>query len=141
VRDLLWDRADLCVVIDRPRAHTMVRLASRSLRRAARREELWNGNREQLTNLLSPDPDRNLLLWSWRTHGRCRGEVPEAARAAFGPRRVVVVRRDAEAEALVAALEGGVRSGRRAARQGAAAHDVEQGEERDEPERDLGAPQ
>jgi hypothetical protein len=29
------------------------------------RRELWSGNRERLSSLLSRDPEENIVLWSW----------------------------------------------------------------------------
>ena len=39
-----------------------------------------------------PTPERNVVLWSWRTHHRYHEEVPAEARAAAPHARVVVVR-------------------------------------------------
>ena len=68
VSDITQRRADTIVWIDLPRRVSMWRLLRRSLRRAITREELWGGNRESLRNLISRDPDRNILLWAWRHH-------------------------------------------------------------------------
>jgi adenylate kinase family enzyme len=65
VRDLVWDRADTVVWLDLPRATSVRRVAVRTLRRAVTRQELWNGNREALRNLLRWDPERNILRWAW----------------------------------------------------------------------------
>lgn len=93
-RPALWARAQRIVIIDLPRSLVLFRLLSRTLRRGIRREELWNENRESLRNLLSRDPERNLLIWSYRTHHRYRDELPAAA-AATGA-EVVVLRSRAE---------------------------------------------
>ena len=37
---------------------------------ALAREELWNGNHESLRNLVSRDPDRNIVLWAWTQHSK-----------------------------------------------------------------------
>jgi adenylate kinase family enzyme len=92
VRDLLWLRADLIVFIDLPRRQVIARLLRRSIRRALRREELWNGNRESLRNLFSRDPERNIVLWSWNTHARFRDFVPDEARADAPHAKVRVLR-------------------------------------------------
>ena len=89
VRDDLWSRADQIVVIDLPRRLVTWRVLRRTLRRGLRREVLWNGNREQLRTLLMRDPERNIVLWSWRTHARFHSLVPRD------------VRRDAPHAALV----------------------------------------
>jgi adenylate kinase family enzyme len=61
-------RADTIVWIDLGRLTTMARLLRRSIRRVVTRAELWNGNRESVWNLLSRDPEQNLLLWTWQRH-------------------------------------------------------------------------
>ncbi|HVA71452.1 MAG TPA: (d)CMP kinase [Acidimicrobiales bacterium] len=96
VRDLLWCRADLIVFIDLPRRQVIARLLRRTIRRALWREELWNGNRESLRNLISRDPERNIVLWSWNTHARYRDTVPDEARA-DAPHAEVRVLRGAKA--------------------------------------------
>ncbi|MEO2109071.1 MAG: adenylate kinase [Actinomycetota bacterium] len=78
VRDLVWARADTVVYLDYPRWRVMRQLVPRTLRRLITREELYNGNREQLPNLLSRDPDRNILLWAWTTHRAKREEFTAA---------------------------------------------------------------
>lgn len=74
VRDLVWSRADTIVWLDLPRRVVTPRIVQRSLRRAIRRQELWNGNREQWRNLLAPDPGRNIVLWSVTRHGEHRSK-------------------------------------------------------------------
>jgi adenylate kinase family enzyme len=102
VRDLTWSRADLVVILDRPRWVVMTRLVRRTARRLLHREVLWNGNCESLRNLFSRDAERNILLWSWRTHQRYHDEVPREAREALGESRVRVLHRDAEVAAFLA---------------------------------------
>ena len=70
VRDLVWARADTVVWIDLPRPLVMRRIVSRTLRRAVRRQELWNGNREPLSNWLTLDPERSIIVWSWTQHAK-----------------------------------------------------------------------
>ena len=91
IRDLVWARAQVIVVIDLPRWRVVIQLVRRTLTRGATRAELWNGNRESLRNLLSTDADRNVLLWSWRTHHRYHDEVPTEARAKATHALVVVL--------------------------------------------------
>jgi len=92
VRDLLWPRADLIVFIDLPKRQVMTRIVRRTIRRAMRHEELWNGNRESLRNLLSRDPERNIVLWSWNTHAVYRESVPNEAREGAPNAEVTVLR-------------------------------------------------
>ena len=96
VRDLVWARAQVIVVIDLPRWRVMAQLVRRTLTRGATRAELWNGNHESLRNLVSTDADRNVVLWSWRTHHRYHDEVPTEARVQ-APHAVVVVLSDRQA--------------------------------------------
>jgi adenylate kinase family enzyme len=65
VRDLVWDRADTVVWIDLPRATVMRRVMTRTLRRAVTRQELWNGNREPLSNFYKWDPMENIIRYTW----------------------------------------------------------------------------
>jgi adenylate kinase family enzyme len=72
VLDLIWSRAETVIWLDLPRPLVMSRVIRRSLRRLVTREELWNGNREQLPNLLSSDPNRNVILWAWSNYPHVR---------------------------------------------------------------------
>ncbi len=109
VRDLVWGRADLIVVLDRPRWVVIGQLVARSVRRAAVRRELWNGNRESFRNLLSTDADRNVVLWSWRTLHRYHREVPEEARSEAPHARLAVLRSRREIADFVDRLARGDR--------------------------------
>ena len=68
VQDLVWASADTVVWLDLDRCTVMRALARRTIRRVVRRERLWNDNRERWTNLLSLDPERSILAWSWTMH-------------------------------------------------------------------------
>jgi adenylate kinase family enzyme len=83
VRDLVWKRADTVVFLDLPRWRVMSRLVPRTLGRMITRRELWNGNRERFSNLLSTDPEKNLLVWSWTRH---RLQMERFERAEVDPR-------------------------------------------------------
>jgi adenylate kinase family enzyme len=72
VRDLIWARADTVVWLDLPRWIVMRRIIWRSVQRAARRTELWNGNREHWRNLFSLDKENSVIVWAWQTHARNR---------------------------------------------------------------------
>lgn len=91
VRDLVWARAQVIVVLDLPRWLVTARLLRRTVVRSALRSELWNGNRESFRNLLSTDEARNVVLWSWRTHHKYHESVPAEARAQAPHARVVVL--------------------------------------------------
>lgn len=104
VREVLWPAADTVVWLDLSRARTMWRVTTRSLRRLATREELWNGNREQWGNLLSWDPERSIVRWAWTTHARRRSEFPaELADPRWQPLDVHRLRTPREVTAFLAA--------------------------------------
>lgn len=66
----VWSHATTVVWLHPPRRVAMWRVGWRSVRRSIARTELWNGNRETLNDLLSRDPGRSMLAWTWRTHGQ-----------------------------------------------------------------------
>ncbi|MGH7721558.1 MAG: adenylate kinase [Candidatus Dormibacteria bacterium] len=68
VRELVWERADTVVWLDLPRHIVMRRIIWRTLTRLLLRRRLWNGNRERLANLLSRDPEKSIIAWSWTRH-------------------------------------------------------------------------
>jgi adenylate kinase family enzyme len=82
VRDLIWARADTVVWLDLPKRIVMRRIIWRSVQRAARRTELWNGNRERWRNLFSLDKEQSIITWAWQTHAANR--VKYAAAMADG---------------------------------------------------------
>jgi adenylate kinase family enzyme len=65
ILDMVWERADSVVWPDMPRSLVMRRVVSRTIRRAATREELWNGNVEPWSNFFDPRPERNIISWAW----------------------------------------------------------------------------
>ncbi|MBW4579386.1 MAG: AAA family ATPase [Tildeniella nuda ZEHNDER 1965/U140] len=74
VRDIVWTQADTVVFLDYSFWLIIGRLLRRTLRRSLQREELWNGNREDLrTSFLSQD---SIVLWMLRTYRRNRQEYP-----------------------------------------------------------------
>jgi len=75
--DGLLTDADAYVWLDYPRRTVMARVVRRTLRRGLMRTELWHGNREDLRNLLTVDPDQNVVLWSWTSHARNRTRYSE----------------------------------------------------------------
>lgn len=77
VADILWAAADAVVWLDLPRSLVMRRVVARTLGRLLSRRTLWNGNREQLRNFFSADPDHNLLLWTWTRHGPYRARYEQ----------------------------------------------------------------
>lgn len=81
-RDIVWPRADTLVWLDLSRAVVMWRVVTRSVRRAARRERLWAGNRERLADWLRPD---HPIRFAWSTHGPRRKEYEELLDRAVYP--------------------------------------------------------
>ena len=72
VADLVHGGADTIVWLDLPKSVVMRRVVKRTLRRAVRREELWNGNREPLTNFYRWGPEENIVRWAWTMHDHYR---------------------------------------------------------------------
>lgn len=107
VRDLVWEPADTAVWLDLSRPRTMWRVTTRSVRRALTREELWNGNREQWRMLLSWDPERSVIRWSWVTHTERRRTFPVAlADPRWQPLEVHRLRTPGEVRRFLAAAPG-----------------------------------
>lgn len=65
VQNTLFRHADTVVWLDLSRREYMPGLVRRTVRRAVTGEELWNGNREQVRDLVSVDPNRSIIAWSW----------------------------------------------------------------------------
>ncbi len=80
VQDVVWSLADTVVWVDPRRAVVMWQVATRSLRRAITRAELWNGNREPWRNLLSLDPEQSVVAWAWARHRWYRSRYVAAMR-------------------------------------------------------------
>jgi len=90
VRDLVWARADTIVWLDPPRRIVMRRIVWRTLRRSVTGQDLWNGNKERLRNLVSRDLRLNIVWWAWREHAKYRQRYRAASRdPAFGRLRFV----------------------------------------------------
>ena len=94
--DLVLDAADVVVWLDLPLRVWLPRLIRRTARRIRRREELWNGNRETLVNVIWGR--ESLLVFAVRSHFRRRREYPDA----LARWRVVRLRTPAEVERFLA---------------------------------------
>jgi hypothetical protein len=110
----VWSKADVIAFIDLPRSQVTFRVVKRTIRRLLRREELWNGNRESLRNVLSLDPAKNIVLWSWTTQLKYREQVPSEARAHAEHAQIVVLRTTREVSEFL--LSNGGAGGRGVAR-------------------------
>ena len=64
IRDITWSRADTVVWFDLPYPIVMARTIRRTVRRVFTREELWNGNKEPLSNLWSFNPEKSIIAWT-----------------------------------------------------------------------------
>jgi adenylate kinase family enzyme len=80
VQDIVWEAADTVVWFDLPYLTVMARMIRRTLRRTLTGEELWNGNREALSNLWSLDPQKSIIVWAATRHGVYHRRYTEAAR-------------------------------------------------------------
>jgi adenylate kinase family enzyme len=94
--DLVLEAADVVVWLDLPVRVWLPRLLRRTARRVRGREELWNGNRETLANVIWGRD--SLLVYAVRSHFRRRREYPEA----LAHWRVVRLRTPAEVERFLA---------------------------------------
>jgi adenylate kinase family enzyme len=65
MREVVWPRADTIVWLDLARWVTIPRVVWRTGWRAARRMELWSGNRESLRLALRPD---SIIVYAWKAH-------------------------------------------------------------------------
>ena len=104
VRDIIWSRADTVVWLDYGLALVMWRLMLRTLRRAATREVLWNGNRERTlrAHFFSRD---SIFLWALRTYGLRRKEYPALFKlSAYAQVRPVHLRSPRATRAWLASL-------------------------------------
>jgi len=79
VRDIIFGRTDTVLWLDYPFALVMSRLIRRTLRRAYRREVLWNENREVLWKHLLPW-NESLIWWVIRTYRRRKRQYREFSR-------------------------------------------------------------
>lgn len=75
VRDIVWPRADMVVWLDYSLPLILVRLTRRTIARVASREELWNGNREELYKQLFTR--KSLYLWVLQTYRVRRRKIAQ----------------------------------------------------------------
>jgi shikimate kinase len=101
VGSLVLEAADLVVWLDLPVRVWLPRLARRTISRALRREELWNGNRESLRGVLWGR--ESLFGYALTEHRRRRREWPEELRSY----PMVRLQSKAEVERWLRALRSG----------------------------------
>ena len=102
VRDLVWPAADTLVWLDLPLSRVMWRLAWRTVRRAATKEELWGtGNRESFVNAFFSR--QSILLWALKTHRRNRERYSKECAAQAEKMQVVRLSSPREVERFLAA--------------------------------------
>lgn len=101
--DLVSSRAQVAIWFDFPRRVVMWRIIARSLRRAAFRQELWNGNRERWRNLTQWNPEANIIRWTWTQHHRYHEHLVDAEGAADGP-ELLRVQRQRDVDRVVSAF-------------------------------------
>ena len=109
VRDVVWPRATAIVWLDYPFPLTFWRLFWRTIGRAVRGTELWNGNRESLwEHFFTRD---SLLLWAIQTHWSRRGRYREALKLPeYSHITVFHVRRPRAADALLDSIAQDVKN-------------------------------
>lgn len=101
VRDLVWPAADTLVWLDLPLSRVMWRLAWRTVRRAATKEELWGtGNRESFVNAFFSR--QSILLWALKTHRRNRERYGKECAALAETMQVVRLSSPREVERFLA---------------------------------------
>ncbi len=105
VRPLVLARADTVVWLDLPKHTVMRRVIWRTLRRAAGRVELWNGNQERWRNLFTWDPAESVISWAWHKHGENRARF--AAAMANRHLRLVRLTRPAAVRGFLRTASGG----------------------------------
>lgn len=79
----IWPAAETVIWVDPSRASVMWQVIWRTLKRVLLRQELWNGNREKVRDLLPWDPQKSIIRWSWTSYGVVR----ERYEAAMGNKR------------------------------------------------------
>jgi adenylate kinase family enzyme len=91
-RSIVFGRADTIVCLDHNRLRQTLRAAWRTVRRVARREELWNGNRESWRGLwVFQSAEDSIVRWTWENIPRARALFDEVE-AEWPPHGVDVVR-------------------------------------------------
>ena len=105
VHEVVWSNADTVVWFDLPYTTVMSRTIRRTVRRTLTRQELWNGNREPLSNLWPFNPEKSIIAWTATRHGVYRRRYSEAERdQRWAHLRFVRLRSQAEADGFLAGV-------------------------------------
>ena len=105
VHEIVWGRADTVVWFDLPYAIVLARTVRRTVRRTVTHQELWNGNKEPLSNLWSLNPEKSIIAWAATRHGVYRRRYADAERdPRWADLRFVRLRTQAEADRFVAGV-------------------------------------
>ncbi|MEW5938865.1 MAG: AAA family ATPase [Chloroflexota bacterium] len=75
-RDIVWEQAEALVWLDFGFWLCLGRLLRRTMRRVRTKEELWNGNRENVWNQLRVWSKESLIHWFFKTYWRRKREIP-----------------------------------------------------------------
>lgn len=100
--DLIISRADVVIWFNLPKTRVMSRIVKRSLRRALTREELWNGNRESILNLLRWSLEKNIIRWAWTQHASYEAQLRHLAEEAEEQDKQVWIEINAEEDLVKA---------------------------------------
>ncbi len=76
VRDLIWPKAQAVIWLDYSLPLLFWRLLTRTIRRWATQEELWNGNRETFWWHFKFWSEESLFHWLFKTYWRRKREIP-----------------------------------------------------------------
>jgi adenylate kinase family enzyme len=98
---LVLERADTALILDLPFHVAFGRSLRRTIGRTITREELWNGNREQIRHLFTGNW---IPWWVVRTHNRYGREIPQRV-AELPHLDVVHLRSDAEVERWLQSIQ------------------------------------
>jgi adenylate kinase family enzyme len=75
-RDIVWARAEALIWLDYGLWLSLGRVLRRTMQRVRTREELWNGNRENVWNQLRFWSNDSLIYWFFKTYWRRKREIP-----------------------------------------------------------------
>ncbi len=99
--------ANTIIWLHLPRRTVLTRLILRTIRRGITREELWNGNRESVSGLIHPNPDKNVALHAMLSFARRRSLYEAKIHTGEWARKnVIILRSPGEVESFVAGISG-----------------------------------